>query len=63
MANETSRPRSVADAIGPLTVSLSNSLDADDSGFQVVTLNQVKVAHKEQGRALIAGGRFFLLPR
>src|SRR4051812_28821788 len=32
----TGRPRFVAGAVGPLTVSLSNSPDADDSGFRVV---------------------------
>src|ERR1700753_3518754 len=33
VANQDSRPRFVAGAIGPLTVSLSNSPDADDAGF------------------------------
>jgi 5-methyltetrahydrofolate--homocysteine methyltransferase len=55
VANETGRPRFVAGAIGPLTVSLSNSPDADDSGFRVVTFDQVKAAYAEQVRALIAG--------
>ena len=35
VANETGRQRFVAGAIGPLTVSLSNSPDADDPGFRV----------------------------
>ncbi|HVZ72718.1 MAG TPA: methionine synthase [Polyangia bacterium] len=48
--------RYVAGAIGPLTVSLSNSPDADDPGFRVVTFDQVKAAYVEQVRALIAGG-------
>ena len=56
VANETGRQRFVAGAIGPLTVSLSNSPDADDAGFRVVTFDQVKTAYKEQVRALIAGG-------
>ena len=55
------RPRFVAGAIGPLTVSLSNSPDADDSGFRVVTFDQVKTAYSEQVRALIAGGSDLLL--
>jgi 5-methyltetrahydrofolate--homocysteine methyltransferase len=42
VANETGRQRFVAGAIGPLTVSLSNSPDADDAGFRVVTFDQVK---------------------
>jgi 5-methyltetrahydrofolate--homocysteine methyltransferase len=61
VANATSIPRFVAGAIGPLTVSLSNSPDADDPGFRVVTFDQVKRAYTEQVRALIAGGVDLLL--
>jgi 5-methyltetrahydrofolate--homocysteine methyltransferase len=61
VANETSRQRFVAGAIGPLTVSLSNSPDADDAGFRVVTFDQVKAAYAQQVRALIAGGSDLLL--
>jgi 5-methyltetrahydrofolate--homocysteine methyltransferase len=61
IANVTGRPRFVAGAIGPLTVSLSNSPDADDPGFRVVTFDQVKAAYKQQVRALIAGGADLLL--
>ena len=57
----TSRQRFVAGAIGPLTVSLSNSPDADDPGFRVVTFDQVKAAYTQQVRALIAGGADLLL--
>jgi 5-methyltetrahydrofolate--homocysteine methyltransferase len=57
----TSRPRFVAGAIGPLTVSLSNSPDADDSGFRVVLFDQVKAAYIQQVRALMAGGVDLLL--
>ena len=53
--------RFVAGAIGPLTVSLSNSPDADDAGFRVVTFDQVKSAYVRQVRALIAGGSDVLL--
>jgi 5-methyltetrahydrofolate--homocysteine methyltransferase len=61
VANETSRPRFVAGAIGPLTVSLSNSPDPDDAGFRVVTFDQVKTAYAHEVRALIAGGVDLLL--
>ena len=61
VGNATSSPRFVAGAIGPLTVSLSNSPDADDPGFRVVTFDQVKQAYIEQVRALIAGGVDLLL--
>jgi 5-methyltetrahydrofolate--homocysteine methyltransferase len=57
----TGSQRFVAGAIGPLTVSLSNSPDADDAGFRVVTFDQVKAAYAEQVRALMAGGVDVLL--
>ena len=61
IANDTGRQRFVAGAIGPLTVSLSNSPDADDPGFRVITFDQVKAAYAQQVRALIAGGSDLLL--
>ncbi len=61
VANQDGRQRFVAGAIGPLTVSLSNSPDAEDAGFRVCTFDQVKVAYVEQVRALIAGGSDVLL--
>ncbi len=61
IANATGRPRFVAGSIGPLTVSLSNSPDADDAGFRVCTFDQVKAAYTRQVRALIAGGVDVLL--
>jgi 5-methyltetrahydrofolate--homocysteine methyltransferase len=61
VGTSTSRQRFVAGAIGPLTVSLSNSPDADDAGFRVVTFDQVKAAYAQQVRALIAGGVDLLL--
>jgi 5-methyltetrahydrofolate--homocysteine methyltransferase len=56
VGNATGVQRFVAGAVGPLTVSLSNSPDADDPGFRVVTFDQVKTAYKQQIRGLIAGG-------
>ncbi len=61
VGNDTGRQRFVAGAIGPLTVSLSNSPDADDPGFRVVTFDQVKSAYVDQVRGLIAGGSDVLL--
>jgi len=61
VANRDGKQRFVAGAIGPLTVSLSNSPDADDPGFRVATFDQVKHAYAEQVRALIAGGSDILL--
>jgi 5-methyltetrahydrofolate--homocysteine methyltransferase len=56
VGSDTGRKRYVAGAIGPLTVSLSNSPDANDSGFRVVTFDQVLETYKHQIRALIEGG-------
>jgi 5-methyltetrahydrofolate--homocysteine methyltransferase len=61
VANADGKRRYVAGAIGPLTVSLSNSPDADDAGFRVITFDQVKTAYAQQIRALIAGGSDVLL--
>jgi len=61
VANQDGKQRFVAGAIGPMTVSLSNSPDADDAGFRVVTFDQCKQAYIEQIRALIAGGSDLLL--
>jgi 5-methyltetrahydrofolate--homocysteine methyltransferase len=61
VANKDGKQRFVAGAIGPLTVSLSNSPDADDAGFRVVTFDQVKHAYAHEVRALIAGGVDVLL--
>src|SRR6201997_2307627 len=46
VASKDGKQRFVAGAIGPLTVSLSNSPDADDAGFRVCTFDQVKAAYK-----------------
>ncbi|MEI6178678.1 MAG: homocysteine S-methyltransferase family protein, partial [Verrucomicrobiota bacterium] len=56
VGSDTGRKRYVAGAIGPLTVSLTNSPDANDSGFRVVSFDQVLDAYKLQIKALIEGG-------
>ena len=56
VANKDGKQRFVAGVIGPLTVSLSTSPDADDAGFRVTTFDQVKKAYTHQVKALIAGG-------
>jgi 5-methyltetrahydrofolate--homocysteine methyltransferase len=61
VANATGRRRYVAGAIGPLPVSLTNSPDADDPGFRVVTFDQVKADYRRQVRSLIQGGVDLLL--
>jgi len=56
IGEESGLKRYVAGAIGPMTVSLTNSPDAEDAGFRVVNFDQVRDAYKHQIRALIAGG-------
>lgn len=56
VSNDTGVRRYVAGAVGPLTVSLSQSPDAEDAGFRTVTFDQVLIAYREQVRALIEGG-------
>src|ERR1700693_2135536 len=61
VATATGRQRFVAGAIGPLTVSLSNSPDAGDSGLRLVPFGAGQAAFKHEARALIAGGADLLL--
>ncbi|MEM6601688.1 MAG: methionine synthase [Verrucomicrobiota bacterium] len=56
IAASTGIPRFAAGAIGPLTVSLSNSPDPEDAGFRVVTFDQVLTDYKRQIRSLISAG-------
>ncbi len=56
IGNDTGVRRYVAGAIGPLTVSLSVSPDAEDGAFRVVTFEQVLDDYRHQVRALIEGG-------
>src|ERR1041385_9251051 len=61
VANATSRQRFVAGGIGAPPGSRSNSPDAEDSGFRVITFDQVKSAYTQQVRAQLAGGSDLLL--
>jgi len=61
VGSDTGRKRYVAGAIGPMTVSLTNSPDADDPGFRVVNFDQVRDAYKHQVRGLIEGGADIML--
>jgi len=56
ISKETGIQRWAAGAIGPLTVSLSVSPDAEDAAFRVVTFDQVAETYRRQIRALIEGG-------
>ncbi len=56
VGEEIGQRKYVAGSIGPLTVSLSQSSDADDAGYRNVNFDQVMAAYSHQVRALIEGG-------
>lgn len=56
VAEKTGRPRYVAGAIGPLTVSLTNVVDPNDTSFRAVTFDQVKQTYRHQIDALVEAG-------
>ena len=56
IGEEKGQRKYVAGSIGPLTVSLSQSSDADDAGYRNVNFDQVMTAYSHQVRALIEGG-------
>ena len=53
IAEKTGRPRYVAGAIGPLTVSLTNVVNPNDTSFRPVTFDQVKQTYRHQIDALL----------
>jgi len=57
----TDMPRFVAGSIGPTNRTASMSPDVNDPGFRAVTFDELKIAYKEQVKALIAGGVDLLL--
>tara|TARA_B110000305_G_scaffold114416_1_gene128690 strand:+ start:3366 stop:4505 length:1140 start_codon:yes stop_codon:yes gene_type:complete len=54
VAQNDGRKRYVAGAIGPMTVSLTNVVDANDTAFRPVTFEQVKDAYRHQIDALLS---------
>jgi 5-methyltetrahydrofolate--homocysteine methyltransferase len=56
VTDQTGRPRFVAGAIGPTSVSASLSPDVGDPGFRSARFDQLQRAYREQARALIEGG-------
>ena len=56
-----SQPRYVAGSIGPTNRTASISPNVNDPGFRAVTFNELRVAYKQQIKALIKGGVDVLL--
>ena len=60
-AQDASKPRFVAGAMGPTTKSLSISPDVSDPGYRAMTFDQAVAAYYEQAEALLDGGVDILL--
>lgn len=60
-AQDPSRPRFVAGAIGPMNKTLSISPDVNNPGFRAVTFEEVANAYIEQVNGLLDGGSDLLL--
>lgn len=58
---EPNKPRFVAGAMGPTNKTASLSPDVNNPGYRAITFDQLKVAFKDQARALIEGGVDILL--
>jgi 5-methyltetrahydrofolate--homocysteine methyltransferase len=62
VANEfTDKPRFVAGSIGPTNRTASMSPDVNDPGYRAVTFDHLRIAYKQQVKALIDGGCDVLL--
>ena len=55
------KPRFVAGAIGPTNKTASMSPDVNDPGFRAISFEELRVAYKQQAKALIEGGVDILL--
>jgi len=58
---EPHKPRFVAGAIGPTNKTASMSPDVNDPGFRAISFDELRIAYKEQAKALIDGGADILL--
>jgi len=60
-AKEPHKPRFVAGSIGPTNKTASMSPDVNNPGFRAISFDELRIAYKEQIRALIEGGVDMLL--
>ena len=58
---EPHKPRFVAGSMGPTNRTASISPDVNDPGYRAVSFDELKIAYKEQAKALIDGGVDLLL--
>ena len=50
------KPRFVAGSIGPTNKTASLSPDVNDPGFRAITFDELRIAYKQQAKALLDGG-------
>ena len=55
------QPKFVAGAMGPTNKTASMSPDVNDPGFRAISFDELRIAYKQQARALIKGGVDILL--
>ncbi|TQI71709.1 5-methyltetrahydrofolate--homocysteine methyltransferase [Gramella sp. Hel_I_59] len=60
-AEDPSKPRFVAGAIGPTNKTASMSPDVNDPGYRAISFDQLRKAYKQQAKALVEGGADVLL--
>lgn len=58
---EPHKPRFVAGAMGPTNKTASLSPDVNNPGYRAITFDELKIAFKQQAKALLEGGSDFLL--
>ncbi len=56
-----SKPRFVAGSMGPTNRTASLSPDVNDPGFRAITFDELRIAYKQQAKALLDGGSDLLL--
>ncbi|SDL29808.1 5-methyltetrahydrofolate--homocysteine methyltransferase [Salinimicrobium catena] len=60
-SRDPEKPRFVAGAMGPTNKTASMSPDVNDPGFRAISFEELRIAYKQQARALIDGGVDVLL--
>lgn len=60
-AKNPHKPRFVAGSMGPTNRTASISPDVNDPGFRAVTFDELRIAYKDQAKALVDGGADILL--
>ncbi len=60
-AENPDKPRFVAGAMGPTNKTASMSPDVNDPGFRAISFEELKIAYRQQAKALIDGGVDVLL--